>query len=193
MRIVKVSDEQTRLRDNEARNLAEMLVDGVSIQERFVPEPRLKTTGVGYMKNKGADEFARKSPEDLTGPKAWLQSASWATVETINQHLCLTGHGQSGRTSDGYEPAKQLWEQSMPTTMPLEQALDVCFKCHKLAPFLNFNGNTFAAIARAIIRDILVRIGQPQSQVLESVVGHYVAGTEGREALTKVLAEIRTK
>lgn len=191
MKVIRSGDDQTRHLDNEARSLAEMLVDSVAIQERFVPEPRLKTTGVGYMKNKGASEFGPISAADLMAPRAWLRNASWATVEMINQNLCQNGHAQQGRTSDGYNSAKQLWEQKMPTTMTLEEALDICFNCHRLGPFLNFNGNTFAAIARATIRDILVRIGQPQSQVLESVVGHYVAGTEGRPALLKVLAEIR--
>jgi len=193
MKLIRVSDARTRALDNDARNLAEMLVDGVAIQERFVAEPRLKTTGVGYMKNKGAGEFAPESAEDLLAPRAWLKYANWAMVETINQHLCQSGSAQHGRTSDGYEPAKQLWEQSMPNIMSLEEALDVCFRCHRLGPFLNFNGNTFAAMARAMVRNVLIRVGQPQSQVLESVVGHYVAGTEGREALIKVLSEIRTK
>ena len=188
MRIVRIS--QTPQIDAFARGLASALVDAGSIQERFVAEPRLKNTGVGYMKSKGAEEFS-KHTGDVFAPRAWLQYVPWSGIEFINQSLCDRGSAQYGPTSDGHRPAKGLWESRQAVVTSLEEALDLCLQCHRLGPFLNFNGNTFAAIARTVIRDILIQIGQPRAQVLESVVGHYVAGTEGRAALVEVLTEIK--
>jgi hypothetical protein len=76
---------------------------------------------------------------------------------------------------------------------PLEEALDICLKCYRLAPFLNFNGNTFAGIAKAMVREILPHLGPKLSAVFESVVGHYVAGTEGREAMVRAVEEVKRK
>ena len=81
----------------------------------------------------------------------------------------------------------------MKRAMPLEEALDICLKCHRTAPFLNFNGNTFAGIAKAMIRELLPHLGPKLSQAFESVVGHYVAGTEGREAILRAIEEVKKK
>lgn len=35
--------------------------------------------------------------------------------------------------------------------MFLDEAADLCQECHRLAPFCNFNGNTFAALARSLV------------------------------------------
>jgi len=58
--------------------------------------------------------------------------------------------------------------------MRLSEVVEVCRKCHRLAPFTNYNGNTFAAIARILVR----RLGlDPEKEFLvRSLAGHIVAG-----------------
>lgn len=58
--------------------------------------------------------------------------------------------------------------------MPLAEAVDLCRKCHRLAPFCFYNGNTFAGI----IRDVINSIGLTEAQtiVVRSLAGHIVAG-----------------
>ncbi len=175
------------------QQIATAYVDTQAIQYRFVPEPRLKTTGAGYMKSLGAAEFAGQDAGDMLAPKKWLEPIPWDVVEFINQSACTRGPAQFGHTSDGYAQAKALWEESMTRVLSLEEALDICLRCHRFAPFLNFNGNTFAGIAKAMVREILPHLGPNLSQAFESVVGHYVAGTEGREALRQVLDEVQRK
>jgi hypothetical protein len=175
------------------QQIAAAYVDTSAIQHRFVAEPRLKTTGTGYMKSLGAEEFAGQDDKTMLAPKKWLEPIPWDVVEFINQSACTRGQAQFGHTSDGYAPAKQPWEQGMTREMSLEEALGICLKCYRLAPFLNFNGNTFAGIAKAMVREILPHLGPKLSQAFESVVGHYVAGTEGREALVAALGDVRRK
>jgi hypothetical protein len=38
--------------------------------------------------------------------------------------------------------------------MSLVEMVDLCRRCHRLAPFTNYNGNTFSAIARALIETL---------------------------------------
>lgn len=185
--------DDERLIDRMTQQIAAAYIDTQAIQYRFVPEPRLKTTGRGYMKSLGAAEFAAIDGRGMLTPKKWLEPIPWDVVEFINQSACTRGNAQFGHTSEGYDSARRLWEERRSKNLSLEEALDICLRCHQLAPFLNFNGNTFAGIAKAMVREILPHLGPKLSQAFESVVGHYVAGTEGRDALLTVLDEVRRK
>lgn len=44
----------------------------------------------------------------MKGP--WLQPFNWAVITEANRQLCLPKSALHGPTSDGYEPARQLWE-----------------------------------------------------------------------------------
>ena len=77
---------------------------------------------------------------------------------TINAGLCQEKKALHKSTSDGYEPARKLWEKSRGRELTLRDALDLCRRCHKLAPFCFYNGNTFAEIGRTLIQDLLRRM-----------------------------------
>jgi hypothetical protein len=38
--------------------------------------------------------------------------------------------------------------------MPMDQAVDLCQRCHRLAPFCFYNGNTFASIIALVIKKL---------------------------------------
>lgn len=69
---------------------------------------------------------------------------------------------------------QELWEREHTQIMNLEEAIDLCRRCHRLAPFCFYNGNTFAAIARSLIQKL--NVSQAQAAVLRSLAGHIVAG-----------------
>ena len=60
----------------------------------------------------------------------------------------------------------------------------------KIAPFCFYNGNTFVAIGRTLIQDLLRKMPPVKAHGFRSVVGHYIAGTAGTEELSKALDEI---
>lgn len=122
--------------------------------------------------------------------KKWLQAWPWETVATINEGLCKEKRALHKPTSDGYEAAKTLWEKSRSTEISLRQTLQICRQCHKLSPFCFYNGNTFAAIGRIIVQDIMRNMPPLKAEALRSVVGHYIAGTAGERELDQVLAEL---
>ena len=94
--------------------------------------------------------------------QAWLAKVSWELVIWQNSQLCDDKHAHHGPTSDGHAACRELWESSQMKVMTFDEMVDFCRRCHRLAPFTNYNGNTFAAIAR-------------------SLAGHIVAGVASEE------------
>jgi hypothetical protein len=109
--------------------------------------------------------------------KDWLQVVSWETVVSINAALCEARKALHKPTSDGYAPAKELWEKNRSKKLSLPELLQLCFQCHRLAPFCNYNGNTFVTIVKTLLDAELKRLPPDQSYILRSIAGHIVAGT----------------
>jgi hypothetical protein len=111
--------------------------------------------------------------------KAWLAPYSWDFVTAQNAVLCQAKHALHKPTSDGHGPAKTLWESRHLAPMSLDEAVDICRQCHRLAPFCFYNGNTFTAI----IRDVISNLGLEEGQIilLRSLAGHIVAGVASEE------------
>ena len=65
--------------------------------------------------------------------------------------------------------------------MHLDEMVDLCRKCHRLAPFTNYNGNTFSAIARALIEAL--EIPRDTATLARSLAGHIVAGVASEEEI----------
>ncbi len=107
-----------------------------------------------------------------------------------NAAICQAKSALHKSTSEGHEPARKLWESARVRELSLIEALDVCRECHRLAPFCFFNGNTFAGIARAMIHPILQKLDAPTAFTLRSAVGHYVAGTIGRQEIEQVVRSL---
>lgn len=123
--------------------------------------------------------------------KAWLASVPWSVVTEINRILCEPKGAFHGPTSDGHEPTKGLWEKHYLSEMPLIDAIQLCRKCHRLAPFCNFNGNTFVAIIRKVIGDI--EMPAEKSALFRSLAGHVVAGIADRQEEQQLLDLIQSE
>jgi hypothetical protein len=109
--------------------------------------------------------------------RAWLGGFDWDLVTEINRGLCAQKKALHKPASDGWLPAKNHWELNQPRELDLIEALEVCLKCHRLAPFCFYNGNTFAAIARDFIAELSPGLPADKSYILRSIAGHIVAGT----------------
>jgi hypothetical protein len=123
--------------------------------------------------------------------KVWLKDWPWKTVVSINAALCKEKKALHKPTSDGYDSAKKVWDSARDCELTLREALDLCRKCHKLAPFCFYNGNTFAAIGRTIIQGILQKLPADKAHNFRSLAGHYIAGTIGPKEMTNALADLK--
>jgi hypothetical protein len=123
--------------------------------------------------------------------KPWLASFDWEIVTEINRGLCQQKNALHKPTSAGHLPAKTLWEKNQFKELALTGALEICLKCHRLAPFCFYNGNTFAAIARDFITELSPKLAPDKAHILRSIAGHIVAGTATdieRKQLDSILA-----
>ena len=120
----------------------------------------------------------------------WLKDWPWETVVSINAALCKEKKALHKATSDGYEPAKALWQKFGSRELTLRETFEICRRCHKLAPFCFYNGNTFAAIGRTLILDLLEKMPPVKAHAFRSVVSHYIAGTIGEAELDKTLKSL---
>lgn len=109
--------------------------------------------------------------------KHWLKSVPWASVVAINANLCEAAHALHKPTSEGYEPAKTLWEKRRTKELSLQELVELGYKCHRLAPFCNYNGNTFVAVIKTLLAETTSKLPADKAHILRSVAGHIVAGT----------------
>jgi len=122
--------------------------------------------------------------------QAWLKEVDWELISAINQQLCAPKNALHRPTSDGHDEAKNLWEQKHQKAMGLEEAVELCRKCHRLGPFCNYNGNTFVAVIRNTINGI-AEINPEEKAIARSLAGHLVAGTAqpGEESQFRTLID----
>jgi hypothetical protein len=113
--------------------------------------------------------------------RCWLEPFTWEFVTAQNEVLCRQKSAHHGPTSDGHEQARTFWETERRRAMGLYEAVEVCRKCHRLAPFTNFNGNTFAAIARIVVKH--GGFAAEDETLARSLAGHIVAGVAGEEEI----------
>jgi hypothetical protein len=116
----------------------------------------------------------------------------WETVLTVNRALCQAQNTPHQPKQQAYNQARQVWEKAMPQTMSLQQVLDVCRRCHELAPFTFNNGNTFAAIGKTLVEDWLQQLPPVEAQIIRTTVAHYIAGQVGKKELIQVLRHFET-
>jgi hypothetical protein len=115
----------------------------------------------------------------MSAQRKWLEPFSWEFVAAQNEALCQAKSAHHGPTSDGHESARSLWESERARVMGLYEAVELCRRCHRLAPFTNFNGNTFSAIARILVRRL--ELSAEEEHLVRSLAGHIVAGVAGEE------------
>ncbi|NQW99562.1 hypothetical protein HQ447_02805 [bacterium] len=111
--------------------------------------------------------------------RPWLANIPWDLVVWQNLQLCNDKRANHGPTSDGYNSCRELRESSQMKTVTLDEMVDFCRRCHRLAPFTNYNGNTFAAIVRALIDGL--GLPKENAAVARSLAGHIVAGVASEE------------
>lgn len=109
--------------------------------------------------------------------KAWLEKFTWDVVTELNRQACEVGKmAHKPSEGNGFQDTRALWDQSLVGPMTFRETVELCRKCHRLAPFAFFNGNTFAGIARTLCKEASDGISPTKAFLVRSAVGHYVAG-----------------
>jgi len=134
-----------------------------------------------------AQDGARGSTGESTslqGRAPFLQNWDWQSVVRINERLCRGGGAQHGKNSETYARCQAEWIQGHGQERSLLETLDWLRSYHRKAPFLFFNGNTFAEIARTLTDALFAEFPRARRREAASLAAHYVAGVLDREPVT---------
>jgi hypothetical protein len=74
--------------------------------------------------------------------------------------------------------------------LSFEEAIDFLRSCHRKAPFLFFNGNTFADIGRQLSAAAFADLPQSRRREVTSAIAHYIAGVLDRESMVEIVESL---
>lgn len=135
-----------------------------------------------------AEDGARGSagePASLQGRAPFLENWNWESVVRINERLCRGGRAQHGKNSETHAAGEKEWSQGHGKERTLLETLDWLRSFHRKAPFLFFNGNTFAEIARTLTDALFAEFPRGRRREAASLAAHYVAGVLDREPVVQ--------
>jgi hypothetical protein len=101
--------------------------------------------------------------------------------------VCERGRAQHGANSESFAEVGWEWDRRRGLETTLGKILDSLRLCHRPAPLLFFNGNTFADIARTFSDYLFAELPPARRREATSAVAHYVAGVLDRAAMAEIL------
>jgi hypothetical protein len=114
---------------------------------------------------------------------AFIQNWDWQSIIGLNRAACERGRAQHGLNKETHEKARCEWEETRRQALTLLETLDFLRHCHRSAPFLFFNGNTFAELARRLVDVLFADLSRGRRREADSLAAHYVAGVLDRESM----------
>jgi hypothetical protein len=126
----------------------------------------------------------------LQARAAFLKNWDWQSVIGINRGACERGRAQHGVNSEAGGTCAQEWEALRPQVLTLSDTIDRLREFHRKAPFLFFNGNTFASIGRELSFVLFRDLPPGRRREAGSAVAHCVAGVLDREAMVQIVESL---
>jgi hypothetical protein len=129
-----------------------------------------KTDGGGHSKR------SRSEPAPLQSRAKFLQNWGWSSVTQIHDGLCERGRAQQGINTETHATVAEEWEKRRASELTLLETFQFLKSCHRRAPFLFFNGNTFAEIGRALATALFSNLPFQRRKEASSAVAHFITG-----------------
>ena len=121
---------------------------------------------------------------------AFFAHRRWESVVSFNRGACARGGASHGFNSEAGGACAAEWERLRGEELTLGEAFDALRGFHRKAPFLFFNGNTFAEIGRQTALAIFQELPAVRQKEVASAVAHYIAGVLDREAMSAIIEEL---
>jgi hypothetical protein len=121
---------------------------------------------------------------------AFIQNWNWQSVIGINRGTCERGRAQHGLNSETHGACAEKWEAQRVAPLTLLETLDFLKRQHRDAPFLFFNGNTFATIGRELALAVFSDLPPPRKREVSSAIAHYIAGVLDRQAMIEAVESL---
>jgi hypothetical protein len=126
----------------------------------------------------------------LQGRAQFFKNWSWDLVISLNRGACERGKAQHGINRETQEAVAAKWQEKRAETLTFLEALDFLRSCHRGAPFLFFNGKTFADVGRRLSAAFLGELPPSRLREATSAIAHYVAGVLDREAMIEIVGDL---
>jgi len=126
----------------------------------------------------------------LQARAAFIQNWDWKFIISLNCAACERGRAQHGLNKETHKKVSLEWEETRSKELTLLETLDFLRHCHRSAPFLFFNGNTFAELARRLVDVLFADLPRGRRREADSLAAHHVAGVLDRESLVSGVAAL---
>src|SRR5437667_5928176 len=120
----------------------------------------------------------------------FLKGRSWYLVTGLNRGACARGGAQHGQNSESYAAVAADWEIRRQQVLSLSETIEFLRQCHRRAPFLFFNGNTFADVGRALVDLVFAALPTGRRREVMSAVAHYIAGVLDKESMIEIVESL---
>ena len=135
-----------------------------------------ETRPAGASDGRGYPGGGEGSSAPLQSRAEFLKNWSWSSVTQINGGLCDRGKAQRGVNSETHEAVAEEWEKLRNLELSLLETFQFLKSCHRRAPFLFYNGNTFAEIGRALANALFSDLPFVRRKEAASAVAHFITG-----------------
>jgi len=133
---------------------------------------------------------SRREPAPLQSRAKFLQNWDWPSVTHINGGLCERSRAQRGVNSETHAAVAEEWEKRRASELTLLETFQFLKSCHRRAPFLFFNGNTFAEIGRALTTALFRELSFHRRKEVSSAVAHFITGVLDLESMTGMVESL---
>jgi hypothetical protein len=120
----------------------------------------------------------------------FLKNRSWELVIGLNRGACARGGAQHGFNRETQAAVASEWTEKQASTLSFAETLDFFRHCHRSAPFLFFNGNTFADVGRQLAAALFADLPTGRRREVISAVAHYIAGVLDRESMVGIVESL---
>ncbi len=133
---------------------------------------------------------SRGEPAPLQSRAKFLQNWDWASVTQINGGLCERGRAQRGINPETHAAVAEEWEKRRASELTLLATFQFLQTCHRRAPFLFFNGNTFAEIGRALATALFQNLPFHRRKEVSSAAAHFITGVLDLKSMTDIIESL---
>src|SRR6185503_1439340 len=120
----------------------------------------------------------------------FLKNRSWELVVSLNRGACARGSAQHGFNRETQEACAREWAEKEQRVLALAETIEFLRHCHCRAPFLFFNGKTFADVGRQIVAALFADLPTTRRREVVSAVAHYIAGVLPCEPMVEIVESL---
>ena len=106
----------------------------------------------------------------------FLENWDWQAITHLNRRLCEGQRAQHGPNSESHAASQKEWEDLQKESLTFLEVIEHLRQFHRRAPFLFFNGNTFAELGRGLSYALFADVAAIRKKQIASLVAHFIAG-----------------